>query len=49
MLNNQSTTDTIKTTSKRVFQKTVEVTSNLTENLIADKITRVSKNPRHDI
>ena len=49
MLNNQSTTDTIKTTSKRVFQETVEVTSDLIENLIADKITRVSKNPRHDI
>ena len=49
MLNNQATTNTIKTTSKRVFQKTVEATSDLIGNLIADKITRVSKNPRHDI
>ena len=37
------TTDSIKTTSKRAIQKTVEATSDLIGNKIADKITSVSK------
>ena len=39
----QSTTDALKTDSKRVIQKTAEATGDLTGNKIADKITRVSK------
>ena len=39
----KSTTDTIKTTSKRVIQKTAEATVDLIGNKIADKITIVSK------
>ena len=39
----QSTTDALKTISKRAIQKTPEATSDLIENKIADKITRVSK------
>ena len=38
-----STTDAIKTTSKRAIQKTAEATGNLIGNEIADKITSVSK------
>ena len=34
-----------KTASKRVIQKTAEVTGDLIGNKIADKITRVSKTP----
>ena len=37
------TTDAIKTTSKRVIQKTAETTGDLIGNKIADKITSVSK------
>ena len=42
-LNNakKSTTDTIKTASKREIQKTAEATGNLIGNKIADKITSV--------
>ena len=42
-LNNakKSTTDTIKTASKREIQKAVEATGNLIGNKIADKITSV--------
>ena len=40
----QSVTDVLKTYSKRVIQKTVERTYDLTGNKIANKITRVSKN-----
>ena len=40
---NKSATDAIKTASKRVIQKTVEATSDLVGNKIADKITSVSK------
>ena len=36
-------TDAIKTTSKRVIQKTAEATGDLIGNKIADKITSVSK------
>ena len=39
----KSTTDAIKTASKRVIQKTAEATRDLIGNKIADKITSVSK------
>ena len=39
----KSTTDAIKTASKRAIQKTAEATGDLTGNKIADKITSVSK------
>ena len=38
-----STTDAIKTDSKRVIQKTAEATGDVIGNKIADKITSVSK------
>ena len=44
----KSTTDAIKTASKRAIQKTVEATDNLTGNEIADKITSVSKKPSNN-
>ena len=40
----KSATDAIKTTSKKVIQKTAEATVDFIENKIGDKITRVSKN-----
>ena len=39
----RSTTDAIKTASKRAIQKTTEATGDLIGNKIADKITVVSK------
>ena len=39
----KSTTDAIKTASKRAIQKTPEGIGNLTDNKIADKITSFSK------
>ena len=39
----KSTTDVIKTASKRAIQKTAEATSDLISNKIADKVTSVSK------
>ena len=39
----KSTTDAIKTASKRAIQKTADATSDLIGNKIADKITSVSK------
>ena len=39
----KSTTDAIKTTSKRAIQKTAEATGDLIGNKTADKITSVSK------
>ena len=39
----KSTTDTIKTTSKRVIQKTADATGDLIVNKIPDKLTSVSK------
>ena len=39
----KSTTDAIKTASKRVIQKTADATGDLIRNKIADKITSVSK------
>ena len=41
----KSTTDAIKTASKRTIQKTAEATGDLIGNKIADKITSVSKEP----
>ena len=39
----KSTTDAIKTTSKKAIQKTAEATGDLIGNKITDKITSVSK------
>ena len=39
----KSTTDVIKTASKRAIQKTAEATGDLIGNKIADKMTSVSK------
>ena len=44
----KSTTDTIKTASKRAIQKIAEATSDLIGNKIADKITSVSKKPSNN-
>ena len=41
----KSTTDAIKTASKRAIQKTAKTTVDLIGNNIADKITGVSKSP----
>ena len=38
-----SATDVLKTSSKRVIQKTVEATGDLIGNKIANRITKVSK------
>ena len=40
----KSTTDAIKTASKRTIQKTAEATGDLIGNKIGEKITSVSKN-----
>ena len=40
----KSTTDVIRTASKRAIQKKAEATGDLIGNKIADKITSVSKN-----
>ena len=40
----KSTTDAIKTASKRAIQKTAEATGDLIDNKIADKFTSISKN-----
>ena len=39
----QSKTDTFKTSSKRILQKTAEATSDLIGNKIANRITKVSR------
>ena len=44
----KSTTDGIKTTSKRSIQKTTEATGDLIGNKISDKITNVSKKPQNN-
>ena len=46
----KSTTDTIKTSSKRAIQKTTEATGDLIGNKTADKITSISKkkSPNND-
>ena len=45
----RSTTDAIKTTSKRAIQKTAEATGDFIGNEIADKITSVSKNSTKEL
>ena len=45
----KSTTDAIKTASKRAIQKTAEATGDLTGNKIADKTTSVSKNSTKEL
>ena len=42
----KSTTDVIKTASKRAIQKTAEAIGDLFGNKIADKITIISKSPK---
>ena len=44
----KSTTDAIKTASKRAIQKTTEATGDLIGNKIAHKITSVSKKPNNN-
>ena len=44
----KSTTDAIKTASKRAVQKTAESTADLIGNKIPDKITIVSKKPSNN-
>ena len=44
----KSTTDAIKTASKRAIQKTAGATGDLIGNKIADKITSVSKKPSNN-
>ena len=44
----KSTTDAIKTPSKRAIQKTAEATGDLIGNKIADKITSVSKKSNYN-
>ena len=44
----KSTTDAIKTASKRAIQKTAEATGDLIGNKIADKTTSVSKKPNNN-
>ena len=41
----KSTTDAIKTVSKRAIQKTAEATGDMIGNKVADKITSVLKKP----
>ena len=43
---NQSATDALKTSSKKVIQKTSEATGDLIENKIANRGTKFSKNPQ---
>ena len=45
----KSTTDAIKTASKRAIQKTAEATGDLIGNKIADKIRSVSKKPTKEL
>ena len=45
----KSTTDTIKTPSKRAIQKTAEATGDLIGNKIADKITNISKKSSREL
>ena len=47
---NKSATDTLKSASKRVIQKTEKASSDLIGNKIADKITRASKtSPKNNL
>ena len=42
----KSTTDAIKTASKRAIQRNAEATDDLIDNKIADEITGISKSPK---
>ena len=42
----QYVTDALKTTSKRVIQKTAEATNDFISNKIANKVTEISKNSK---
>ena len=44
----QSATDALKTTSKRVTQKTAEATGDLIDNKIANRVTGFSKNSQQN-
>ena len=44
----QSATNALKTTSKRVIQKTTEATGDLIGNKIANRITKVSQNSQQN-
>ena len=44
----KSATDALKTSSKRVIQKTAEATGDLIGNKIANRITKVSKNSQQN-
>ena len=44
----KSATDALKTSSKKLIQKTGEATSDLIGNKIADRITKVSKNSQQN-
>ena len=44
----KSATDALKTSSKRVIQKTAEATGDLIGNTIANRITKVSKNSQQN-
>ena len=45
----KSATDALKSSSKRIIQKTAEVTVDLIDNKIADRITKVSKKSQQNI
>ena len=44
----KSATDALKTSSKRVIQKTAEATGDLISNKTANKITKLSKNSQQN-
>ena len=44
----RSSTDALKTSSKRIIQKTAEATGDLISNKIDDTITKVSKNSQQN-
>ena len=44
----RSSTDVLKTSSKRIIQKTAEATGDLISNKIDDTITKVSKNSQQN-
>ena len=46
---NKSTTDAIKTASKRAIQKTVGATGDVSGNKIADKLTNISKKSSREL
>ena len=45
----KSATDALKSSSKRVIQKTAEATGNLIDNKVAIRTTKVSKNSQQNI